>query len=376
MRRKVKGMSVTLAPKKARNTTIELFRIVCMLLIIAHHCVIHGGAYAMDNGTNKWISMMILPAGKICFDAFIAISAWYTVDSKFKASRFVRIWLQILFYNLVFTALTVQLGQGYTTPVSVRSWIGNLFPMLGNSHGFAASYAMYYFLVPFLGMLAHQMTKKQTELFVSLLFGIQVFSSLLGNITHYFQPMPSEVLLFVLFYYIALYLKRWPTKIQQCKPLLCFTVIFTWLFIAVSWIGNALYPESELFLFGVGITSNESCLGNILAGLSLFLLVKDIKMPYIPQINAIATTTFGILLYHDHNFFRPVVWQRFINASSWYYVSPVRFVAYIIIATAFVFSIGMVIDFARQVVERWVMRTKFVTTICQRIDSIFSPSEE
>ncbi len=315
--------------------------------------------------------MMILPAGKICFDAFVAISAWYTVDAKFKASRFVKVWLQILFYNLVFTALTIKFGEEYTDPITFRDWLGCFFPMLGNSHGFAASYAMYYLLVPFLAMLAYQLTKQQTRLLVGLLFAMQVFSSLLGSITRYYQPMPSEVLLFVLFYYIALYLKRWPTKAQNNKFLLTFIVIITWLFVTAFWIGSALYPQSELFIFGIEITKDESSLGNILAGFSLFLLIKDIKMPYVPKINAIASTTFGVLLYHDHNFFRPVVWQQLIKVPTWYYEPPFRFVIYIVISTLFVFTAGMLFDFARQAAERVVMKTDCVKNICWKIDSIF-----
>ena len=362
---------MTVAKNSVRNTTVGLFRIICMLFIIAHHCVAHGGSCTIDNGINKWISMMILPAGKICFDAFVAISAWYTVDAKFKASRFVKIWLQILFYNLVFTALTVQLGAGYTTPISVRDWIGNFFPVLGNSHGFAASYAMYYLLVPFLAMLAHQLTKRQTQLFIVLLFLIQVFSSMMGSVTYYYQPMPSEVLLFVLFYYVAFYLKRWPINAQNNKFLLTFIVIITWLFVTVFWIGSALYPQSELFIFGIEITKDESSLGNILAGFSLFLLIKDIKMPCIPLINAVASTTFGVLLYHDHNFFRPVVWDRFVQAPTWYYVPPVKFVFHILFAVLCIFVVGMIIDFIRQFLERQVVRLGFIQIFCQKVDCIF-----
>ena len=369
-------MAETLPVKKARNTTVELLRIICMLLIIAHHCVIHGGGYAMENGINKWIAMIILPAGKICFDCFVAISAWYSVDTKFKASRFLKIWLEILFYNLVFTALTVALGEGYTAPIGRRNWLGNFFPMFGNSHGFAASYAVYCLLVPFLHKLAQQLTKRQTQLLLSILFGVQVFSSLLGSVTFYYQPMPSEVLLFVLFYYIAFYLKRWPTKVQCNKPLQLFVLLFTWGFISMAWIGNALYPESTFFSYCIGITGNESSLGNILAGFALLFLVKDLKMPYVPQINAIATTTFGILLYHDHNFFRPVVWHRFIKAPTWYYVSPLRFIVYIAIATLFVFTIGMMIDFMRQYAEKRIMNTRFFGRVCANLDRVFECETE
>ena len=42
------------AVKKDRDSNVELCRIVSMLLVIAHHAVVHGGAwawrYALTNG--------------------------------------------------------------------------------------------------------------------------------------------------------------------------------------------------------------------------------------------------------------------------------------------------------------------------------------
>ncbi len=365
-------MQTTLVQKKTRNTTIELLRIICMLIIVMHHCVVHGGACTMDNGINKWIALVLMPGGKICFDVFVAISAWYTVDSKFKASRFVKIWLQILFYNVVFTFLTAEWGAGYAAPIGIKDWIGNFFPILGNSHGFAAAYAMYYLLVPFLAMLAHQLSKRQTQWLIVLLAGIQVFSSLMGSITRYYQPMPSEVVLFVLFYNIALYLKRWPMKIQANKPVLLGVVLCGWILIAVFQIGHALYPDTFFFTWGVEITANESSLSNIVAGFALFLLVKDCKMPYIPVINAIASTTFGILLYHDHNFFRPVVWQRFVQASTWYYVPPLQFVLRIVVSVLAIFGVGMIVDFIRQFFEKQVFRMRWVKIVCGKIECFYA----
>lgn len=367
-----KRMPTTIVQVKTRNTSIELLRIICMMSIIAHHCVVHGGAYTMDNGINKWIALVLLPGGKICFDVFIAISAWYMIDSKFRASRFMKIWLQILFYNLFFTFLTDKLGAGYAAPIGIRDWIGNFFPILGNSHGFAAAYLMFYLFVPFLSMLAHQLSQRQTQLLILLLAASQVFSSLMGSVTRYYQPMPGEVVLFVLFYYIALYLKRWPMKIQSNKPILFAIVLCGWILITAFRIGYALYPDTFFFTWGVEITANESSLSNIISGFALFLLVKDWKMPHIPMINTVASTTFGILLYHDHNFFRPVIWQRFIKASTWYYVPPMQFVFYIVLSVLGVFIVGMLVDFGRQFLEKQIFRSIWMKKVCEMIERFYA----
>lgn len=82
-----------LPAKKPRQSNIELLRIVCMVLIVAHHAVCHGGALQLSWSGTKALALLVLPTGKIGFDCFLAISMWFLCMSSFKASRFVRTWL-------------------------------------------------------------------------------------------------------------------------------------------------------------------------------------------------------------------------------------------------------------------------------------------
>lgn len=354
-----------------RSSNIELLRIVCMLLLIAHHSIVHGGALSIENCTNKWIGLLFVPVGKICFDAFVAISAWYTVDSKFKASRFFRIWFQILFYNIVFTGLTALLGNGYAQPITWRTWLGACFPIIGNSHGFAASYVVYYLCTPFLRYVAERLTQRRAALLVGILFLTQVFSSILGSVIFYTQPMTSEILLFVLAYFTAFYLKRWPIKLENNMLALGLIVLFCWFGLVGIWVGNALYPDSRFFAVTVGLSGNELSLNHIIAGFALFLFAKNIKMPKMPRLNLLASTTFGILLFHDHNYFRPVVWGRLIQSGSWLNVPPLSFAVHILASVIVLFVLGAVIDFMRQkFVEAPLMRSNMLKSLCDRLDGI------
>ena len=79
-----------------RNSNIEMLRIVCMLFIVMHHCVYHGNIYSDGN---LIVGSLFLPIGKIVFCAFIAITAWYTIDGDFNGRKFLSLWLEVLFYN-------------------------------------------------------------------------------------------------------------------------------------------------------------------------------------------------------------------------------------------------------------------------------------
>ncbi len=182
--------------EKIRKSNIELLRIVCMLMLIAHHYVVHGGAIGISEHTmNRTIAMMVLPAGKICFNCFVAISTWFLVNSKFKATKFLKVWFQVLFYNLVVLA-GVQIIGGAESGITYRQWIGAFLPIIGNSHGYAAAYLAFYLSLPFLEMVKIKINKNQLILFISILSLTQLGTTAIGPVIGYTQPMPSEILLF------------------------------------------------------------------------------------------------------------------------------------------------------------------------------------
>ena len=153
-----------------RDSNIELLRVLCMLLLIAHHLVVHGGVIGLEGmPNNRIIALLVLPAGKICFNCFVAISTWYLVRSSVRGTKFIKVWLQVLFYNLLMLGLTVALGQELGENVTWRQWLGACFPILGNSHGYAASYLAFYLLVPFLKLLAERINKRQNGFLILLL---------------------------------------------------------------------------------------------------------------------------------------------------------------------------------------------------------------
>ena len=360
---------------KGRSSNLELLRIICMVLLIMHHLVVHGGSIGMEGMTaNRIFSLIVLPAGKICFNCFVAISTWFLVRSTFKASRFVKVWLQVLFYNLVFLGATFAIGGEYAATLGWKNWLGAFFPMIGNSHGYAAAYLAFYLTIPFLRIVGDRIEKRQLTFLIVFLTVTQIMAGQLGFVTGYTQPFASEILLFVLCYFISLYLQKYPFQWQSNTAILLAIVLGIWLFTAFCRIFNGIYPANWFYMFFANIaTGSEFSAFNILAGYALFLCFYKIKMPANKVINTLATTTFGILLMHDHNYFRPVVWHVIMKTETWYYVPFVRFVCYMIVATLIIFVAGMLIDFVRQFcIEKYILRTGMIKNLCGKLDGVFA----
>lgn len=350
---------------KIRDSNIELLRIICMFMIIMHHCVVHGGSFNMDDGTNKWIALFFVPGGKIAFDCFLAISAWYLVNQKFRMERFLKVWTEVLFYSVAFSIIAYIMG----TPFNIRNWFSILFPIAGNSHGFAASYLMFYLLTPFLYKMTQGLNQKQSKWLLILIFYAEVMTQMIGNISQYSQPMFSELLLFILCYIAAFYYKNWPIRIMKSKlkPFLIFTII--WIVRYIVWIFYIKYPENQILIYLYVISGDESSIFNLVAGFCLFFAFKNIKVKNSKFINKIAQTTFGILLIHDHNFFRYVLWKDIVHAQDWYYVTD--FVVRIIAISFIIFIICSVIDYIRaNLLEKPIMRNKKIQDICFSVNQM------
>ena len=254
-----------------RESNIELLRIVCMLLIIAHHCVVHGGALALEGTINKYIALFFLPGGKICFVAFVVISTWFLVDKKFKWEHFVKTWFQVLFYSVTFTAFACALG----VHVTGRQWISVFFPVAGNVHGFAATYLAFYLLIPFLTIVANNVDEYSLKKLVGLLIYYEVISKILGIIFNYHSSLlSSELTLFVMIYFISLYIKRYKSELFQNKSCLLKCLIVIWLGVVTIWYLNMFFSDRLWCQILTGLAQDETSLLYIISGYILFFYLK------------------------------------------------------------------------------------------------------
>ena len=347
-----------------RDSNIELCRIICMLMIVAHHCVLHGGAFDMEGmSTNRILSLFLIPGGKLCFDCFLAISCWFLVDQKFRTKRFLKVWFMNLFYSVVFTGVACLFGKA----VSFKNWLSVFLPITGNSHGFAATYLAFYLLLPFLTMVSQKLKKKQARWLWILLLYLEVGSQLIGCFNQYYQPFASEILLFVLCYFTALNLKKWPLKITENKKWMLFIFCAIWVALFMVRFQYVQNGDNAVLAYIMNTMCDESSISNLVGGFALFFFFKDLKVKKMPMINFLATGTFGVLLIHDHNFFRSVLWKDILKTDLWYGSS--KFVIYVGVYVILVFAVCFAIDKMRfYLLEERIFKSAKVKEFCEKCD--------
>lgn len=346
-----------------RDSNIELLRILCMLMIIAHHCVVHGGSFSMEYCTNKFVAMILLPGGKIGFTCFLAISTWFLADARFKTSRFIKMWLEVFVFSVLFAGISLFLTNTFT----IRAFLGSFLPITGNSHGFASSYLLLYLLIPFLHRITKNLSKFQARLLLAIVFYAQVISQIIGYINNYYQSIYSEILLFILFYIISLNIKRWPIPFIKDKIICGLTFGCVWLTVVQIQYLDAKGASDEIIRFISGITRDESSILYIIGGYALFFLFKGIQIQKNKYINKIASVTFGILLIHDHNYFRTILWQDIFKCSQWYY-SP-YYILLVLGCVLLIFIVCGCIDYLRYYyIETPLLKSKGLIDFCKGMD--------
>ena len=95
------------AQMKVRDSSLELFRIVLMLMIIAHHYVVNSGLveeiFQEGAGNIEWrgLSLLMFGAwGKVCINCFVLITGYFMCTGYATVRKLLKLYCQVLFYLL------------------------------------------------------------------------------------------------------------------------------------------------------------------------------------------------------------------------------------------------------------------------------------
>lgn len=89
-----------------RDSSIELFRIITMICIVAHHYVVNSGVIQeitpMNALTfNSLFSLVFGWGGKTGINCFLLITGYFMCKSNITVKKFLKLFLEIEFYNII-----------------------------------------------------------------------------------------------------------------------------------------------------------------------------------------------------------------------------------------------------------------------------------
>lgn len=302
---------------KKRDSNIELYRIITMFFIVAHHYVVNsgltleGGPVISDPFSWRSIFLVLFGAwGKIGINCFVLITGYFMVNSNITAKKFAKLLGEVLFYNVIISSIFWITGY---EPLTIKSLISSLVPITSVEQNFTATYLIFFLTIPFLNILIRNMNEKQH---IRLLL-VCSFTYILFGFVH--RVTMNYVSWYMVLYLISSYIRLYPKKLFNSTKLtggvsaLCIiasaaSVVFG------AWT-CAKFDKNLIFYF---VTDSNTPLA-VATGVSTFLFFKNIKLGYSKIINTISASTFGVLMIHaNSDAMRKWLWQDLLDNVGMY----------------------------------------------------------
>jgi len=352
-----------------RDSSLELYRVIVMLAIVAHHYVVNSGLLTCISGGGMTCSKLFLLCfgawGKVGINCFVLITGYFMCTSDITLKKFLKLYLEVVFYSVVLNSIFAITGYA---PLTWRTVLYSIFPVDGvTTHYFWGAFLVFFLTIPFLNILVNHMTQRQHALLLALLIPVFTILPFFPGIDFAY----NHVEWFAILYFISSYLRKYPNRFTENRRL--------WIALALLAFAGGLFSVygmtvliPKLFHKSLGafyFLSDANKFTALAASFCFFLAFKPsqkieanstlrlqlsttTKPFYSPLINTIASATFGVLLIHaNSNAMRRWLWHDVCNCRGWFeaHADSLSLVAAHFVCCVFaIFSICSVIDLLRQ----------------------------
>ena len=338
-----------------RDSNIELFRVIAMLCIVAHHYVVNSGLLELISKTasltpNSFFLLFFGWGGKTGINCFLVITGWFMCTSRITLKKFLKLFLEVEFYQFVTYIIFYLSGYAH---FPYQRWIAGLTPFYGIGTGFTPSYIAFFLFIPFLNILIRNMDKKM-HLYL-LLLALFIFSVLpsvtippvLWNTNVKIGYVGWFMIVYLLAAYIRLYPEPWFENVVLWRVafvvslLLSLSSVYVFACIAKSInMKNMYYPY-------ICISDSNKILALVTA-VCAFMFFKSLHIGHSKCINAVAASSFGVLLIHTSSATtRQWLWKDMLNNVGYFNADLHILVLHAVISVISVYVIGTVIDMLR-----------------------------
>lgn len=301
---------------KQRNSNLELFRIVTMMSIVAHHYVVNSGLLAVDGVINSnptaihsLVLLLVGAWGKIGINSFVLITGYFMCKSSISLKKFLKLFLEVMFYRIVISC--VFWITGYSA-FSIKELIKIFIPIKDISTGFTSAYLVFFLFIPFLNKLIHSLNERQH---ICLLLLCGFLYTFLGTVP-YFSVTFNYVSWFIVLYFISSYIRLYPKKIYSNNAFWSIALMIVTVLCAASVICCAFVFNGNYYMF---VTDSNTALA-VIEAVCAFMVFNNLKIKNSLIINTLASATFGVLLIHaNSDTMRSWLWGDVLNVVGVHY---------------------------------------------------------
>lgn len=255
----------SMASKTARNSNLELLRILAIFMIVLIHAnmylfqFVHGRSAVFFNG-------MVNGVCNIGVSCFILISGYFGM--KPDLGKFVRMECMMITWSLAETALLyVLMPQQMQGAALLEQLIKSCLPFITRKYWFYSCYVCLLFLSGYLQKLIDGLKKEEFE---KLLLLLLVLFSVLPTL-FYFELIPDNgkgLVQMIMVYLVGRYIRKYRDVKISAKALIPFVIL---------WVVNGLSHEIPIQFGGIyHHLCKDNSITNLIMAVILFYLFRGI----------------------------------------------------------------------------------------------------
>lgn len=333
---------------RGRDSNLELYRIVTMLLIVAHHFVVNSGvlnkAYEIPLSSNSIFLFLFGAWGKTGINCFMLITGYFMCKSNITLKKYLKLICEVIFYNVLIAVIFIITGYGGVKDIFNAFLIVRVI----DSSNFLACFLIFYLLIPFLNILLKNINKKQHRVLIAILAFLYIFMSTIPK----FHVTMNYVSWFSSLYIIAAYIRFYSLRERKWG---LWTITFGMigaLSILICLKLGTMFNENIAYRF---VSDSNTFLAFAISVCS-FMYFKGLKLKQRPLINTIGGSTFGVLMIHaNSDTMRQWLWKDLLNVSAKYGLPLIKLMLFSLLTILGIFTVCTLVDQVRiHTVERFL----------------------
>lgn len=335
--------------KKPRSSNFELYRIICMLMIMAHHYVVLSGINipmtADKLAPNSLYLYLFGMWGKTGINCFLMITGYFMCTRTISVNKFLKLYLWVMIYTIALTVIFLFIGKETLSPMLLL----RLLPFTNiHSDCFPSAFMAWWLFIPFLNIVINNIGKRQHQLLISLTVLIFTIYSFVPKILF---VAVNPICWFSTIYFVASYIRKYPESIFKWNSATFWGYVTVFMIICSMfsvltfiWIDN--YIGVSIPQYYMVSDSNQPLA--FLVSVSSFLWFKNLRINYNQFINILGGASFGVLLIHSGS--RAMIdwlWKDIVDCVGHYNLPLWQLIGYSFGVILIIYLVCTIIDYIR-----------------------------
>lgn len=365
---------------KKRKVSIELLRILSMLMVVMLHFLGKGNLLpdlAGEMDKTGYVAWFMESLCIVAVNVYMLISGYFLVESSFKVGRLLSLICQVLFYSMLVPVVLGCVGVLPVETITVYQLLQYVFPTLMEHYWFVTAYVLMYLLSPFLATAVHHMSKRKLQITLVLLLAVMSLSKSVLPVQLEMDNFGYDALWFVCVYLVASYIRLYGIPFfSSAKKSLGMYVLAVLGIYALSMLLHMVCVRTGSLEFFVDVAFEYNHIFNLFAAVALFYTFLHLDIPdgkLSGCICKVGSLSFGVYLLHEQVEIR-YLWPTWLGAGEIDGIG--RLILGSVGAVLCVFVAGALVDATRAMIFRGISKVLTALHLTGWLDKIDSAMKE